>query len=408
MPRKNVPSIHSPYRVAYLVSHPIQYQAPLLRYIVAHSDIELTAFFLSDFSVKSYRDEGFGTAVEWDVPLLEGYPFEVLPALGSNQRLTPLRPFVYGLARRLKAGRFDALWLAGYAHQANLRAMAVAKSLGMKVFLRSDSQLASSTSHPFKGWLKARLLQRLFVGVDGFLTAGTLNRDYFRHFGAPDAKMFLLPFAVDNEFFQRKAAAARPERERLRAEMGLLPGRPVILFASKFQRRKRAGDLLEAYRRLSRDRREEPQPYLLFVGDGEQRPVVEAQAQRLGWSSVRFLGFKNQTELPPLFDLCDVFVLPADSEPWGLIVNEVMNAARPVIVTDQVGAAPDLVHNGENGYVVPVGDTVALAQRLRDVTCDPDRARQMGERSLEIIQRWGFEEDLAGLRLALEATVGAA
>ena len=87
------------YRVAYLVSHPIQYQAPLLRYIVAHSDIELTAFFLSDFSVKSYQDEGFGTAVQWDVPLLDGYPSEVLPALGDNQRLTSLRPFVYGLAQ---------------------------------------------------------------------------------------------------------------------------------------------------------------------------------------------------------------------------------------------------------------------------------------------------------------------
>lgn len=399
-------SANRPYRVAYLVSHPIQYQAPLLRYIVANSDIELTAFFMSDFSLKSYRDEGFGTAVEWDVPLLEGYPSQVLPALGDNQRLTPLRPFVYGLARRLKAGRFDALWLHGYAHQASLRALFVAKSLGMKVFLRTDSQLAGSPSHPLRAWLKARLLRRLFRNVDGFLIAGTLNHAYFRHFGAPEAKTFLLPFAVDNDFFQRQAALARPQRERLRAELGLSPGRPVILFASKFLRRKRAGDLLEAYRRLSPDGQKEPHPYLLFVGDGEQKAAVEAQARRLGWSTVRFLGFKNQTELPPLFDLCDVFVLPADSEPWGLIVNEVMNAAKPVIVTEEVGAAPDLVRDGENGYVVPVGDVAALARRLQDVVCDPEYARRMGERSLEIIRGWGFGEDVAGLRLALAATVG--
>ena len=406
---KNSLRTRSPYRVAYcLVSHPIQYQAPLLRYIVAHTEIEMTTFFLSDFSVKSYQDEGFGTAVHWDVPLLEGYPSQVLPALGNNQRLTPLRPFVYGLARYLKAGRFDALWLHGYAHQANLRALYVAKSLGMKVFLRTDSQLASSTAHPLKGWLKARLLQRLFRAVDGFLVAGALNRDYFRHYGVPEAKTFLLPFAVDNEFFQQQAALARPARERLRAEIGLSPGRPIILFASKFLRRKRAGDLLEAYGRLSPDGKEEPHPYLLFVGDGEQKAEVEAQADRLGWSSVRFLGFKNQSELPPLFDLCDVFVLPADSEPWGLIVNEVMNAAKPVIVTDEVGAAPDLVREGENGYVVPVGNIGALARRLQDVLGDPDTARRMGERSLEIIQSWGFKENVAGLRQALEATVGTA
>lgn len=396
-----------PYRVAYLVSHPIQYQAPLLRYIVAHSEIELTAFFLSDFSLKSYQDEGFGTAVEWDVPLLEGYPSQVLPALGDNQRLTPLRPFVYGLARSLKRGGFDALWLHGYAHQANLRALFVAKSLGMKVFLRTDSQLASSTSHPLKGWIKTRLLRRLFRSVDGFLVAGSLNRDYFGHYGAPEAKMFLLPFAVDNEFFQQKAALARPERERLRAELGLSPGRPIILFASKFLRRKRAGDLLEAYRQMSADGREEPRPYLLFVGDGEQKSALEAQALALGWSSIHFLGFKNQKELPPLFDLCDVFVLPADSEPWGLIVNEVMNAAKPVVITEEVGAAPDLVCDGENGYVVPVGDIAALASRLQEITDDPNKARRMGERSLQIIQEWGFQQDLVGLQQALAATVGA-
>ncbi len=406
MPRKKVSSGRQPYRVAYLVSHPIQYQAPLLRYIVAHSEIELTAFFLSDFSVKSYQDEGFGTAVQWDVPLLDGYPSHVLPALGDNQRLTPLRPFVYGLARHLKAGRFDALWMHGYSHQANLRAMMVAKSQGIKVFVRAESQMGAASGSSSLRRIKEPILRRLFGGVDAFLSIGSLNSAYYRHYGVPDDKIFSVPYAVDNEFFQRQAQIARPGREDLRRELGLTPGRPIILYASKFQPRKRAGDLLEAYRALSPDGRQEPAPYLLFVGDGEQRAALEQKAQETGWSGIRFLGFKNQTELPRLFDLCDVFVLPSDAEQWGLIVNEVMSAAKPVIVTDQVGAAPDLVRDGENGYVVPVGDTEALAGRLRDITCDPGRAQRMGERSLEIIQGWGFREDLAGLWQALEATAG--
>ncbi|MGH9595405.1 MAG: hypothetical protein ACRD3K_01275 [Edaphobacter sp.] len=60
-------------RLAYLVSHPIQYQAPLLRRIAQEPDIDLTVFFGSDFSVHGYRDKGFGFGVEWDVPLLYGY-----------------------------------------------------------------------------------------------------------------------------------------------------------------------------------------------------------------------------------------------------------------------------------------------------------------------------------------------
>jgi len=400
-------SANRPCRVAYLVSHPIQYQAPLLRYIVAHSEIELTAFFLSDFSLKSYRDEGFGTAVEWDVPLLEGYPSEVLPALGDSQRLTALRPFVYDLGRRLRADRFDALWMHGYAHQANLRAMTIAKSRGIKVLVRAESQMGAAAGSSSLRRIKAPILRRLFGAMDAFLSIGSLNAAYYRHYGVPDAKIFSVPYAVDNAFFQRQARLAQLGREDLRRDLGLASGRPIILYASKFLPRKRAGDLLEAYLRLSPDGRQEPVPYLLFVGDGEQRPALEQRAKESGWSSIRFLGFKNQTDLPRLFDLCDVFVLPSETEPWGLIVNEVMNAARPVIVTDQVGAAPDLVRDGENGYIVPVSDTEALARRLQDIAGDPDKARRMGQRSLEIIQGWGFQEDLMGLRLALQATVEA-
>ena len=60
-------------RLAYFVSHPIQYQAPLLRRIARESDIDLTAFFCSDLSVRGYHDSGFGVRVQWNIPLLEGY-----------------------------------------------------------------------------------------------------------------------------------------------------------------------------------------------------------------------------------------------------------------------------------------------------------------------------------------------
>ena len=393
-----------PHRVAYLVSHPIQYQAPLLRYIVAHSDIELTAFFLSDFSVQSYQDPGFNVAVEWDVPLLEGYPSEVLPAWGDNQSLTPLRPFVHGLSRRLQPERFDALWMHGYAHQANLRAMLIAKRRGIKVLVRAESQLGAAGGSSRVRRVKEPILRRLFSTMDGFLTIGSLNAAYYRHYGVPDDKLFSVPYAVDNAFFQNQSQLADPRREELRRELGLEPGRPIILFASKFIARKRAGDLLEAYLALSPDGKKEPHPYLVFVGDGEQRAALEARAAGTGWGSIRFLGFRNQMELPRYFDLCDLFVLPSEAEPWGLIVNEVMNAARPVIVTDQVGSAPDLVRDGDNGYLVPVGDIAALAGRLRDVLSDPARARRMGQRSREIIDGWGYAEDLMGLQKALKAT----
>ena len=119
------------------------------------------------------------------------------------------------------------------------------------------------------------------------------------------------------------------------------------------------------------------------------------------WNSIKFLGFKNQTELPGYYDLCDVLVLPSVFEPWGLVINEVMNAGRAVVVSDQVGCGPDLVRPGENGLIFPAGDIAGLRQALLDLTGDPRKCRAMGRKSLEIINRWGFEEDVAGLKQAL-------
>jgi len=80
-----------------------------------------------------------------------------------------------------------------------------------------------------------------------------------------------------------------------------------------------------------------------------------------------------------------------------------MNARTAVIVSDQVGAAADLVEEGVNGYVVPVGNIERLASRLRDITSSPALAQSMGDRSLARISRWDFEADVAGLTQALAA-----
>jgi glycosyltransferase involved in cell wall biosynthesis len=181
-------------------------------------------------------------------------------------------------------------------------------------------------------------------------------------------------------------------------------GRPVILFASKLQPRKLCSDLLEAYRRMvagAVNDRAEDVPYLLIVGDGEERAALEEQARSSSLHGVRFCGFRNQSEMPRFFDLCSVFVLPSRHEPWGLIVNEVMNARRPVIISDDVGCQPDLITDGVEGYVFPAGNVDDLTEALRRATTSPDTAKAMGQRGFERIQTWSYEEDIRGLRHAI-------
>lgn len=392
-------SVRRPIRLAYLVSHPIQYQSPLLRRIAKEPDIDLTVFFGSDFSVRGYVDKDFGVEVKWDVDLLEGFKSEFLPALRDDGSEGIFSPISRGILGRLRG--FDVLWVHGYATVNQMHGILAANYLNIPVLVRSDSQLKDRPRSGVKLAIKNIFFSLLRNLVDGVLVSGTLNADYWRHYMGDDFPLFLLPYAVDNAWFQEQCRLATSTRPALHAELNIAADRPVILFASKLQTRKLCSDLVSAYARLMDGIAESTGPYLVIVGDGEERANLEAQVASLGLADVRFAGFRNQSEMPRFFDLATVFVLPARHEPWGLIVNEAMNAAIPVIVTDDVGAQPDLVTDGVEGWVYPVGDIPALTDALRRVMATPDTAAEMGQRALARVNHWSFEADVEGLREAI-------
>jgi glycosyltransferase involved in cell wall biosynthesis len=394
-----------PVRLAYLVSHPIQYQAPLLRRIALEREIDLTVLFGSDFSLRGYKDQGFGVEVLWDTPLLDGYRSEFLRSWRDTGQVSPTSPISRGIYRRLQhadgSPAFDALWVHGYASVNSLQAILAADWLGIPVLLRAESWLADRERSRWKLAAKSIFFRLLGSGVAAVLPIGTLNSQYWTQYFGSRVPQFLMPYAVDNQYFAHRAAIAESRASELRSELNLDPERPVILFASKLQQRKHADHLLEAYCRFISDTPALSQPYLIIAGDGEQRSALETRAAQLNLHNVRFAGFQNQSELPRFFQLADVFVLPSRHEPWGLIVNEAMAAGCPVIVSSDAGSHADLITDGVEGCVIPAGDIAALTEALRRVFATSDTPKHMGERARERISTWSFEQDVEGLRAAL-------
>ncbi len=314
-------------------------------------------------------------------------------------------PISRGIATRLQGAggeaAFDVLWVHGYATVNAMHGMLAAKALGIPVLLRADIWLRDRPRSGAKLAAKRLFFKMLKDIVAAVLPIGTLNEQYWRHYFGDDVPLFPMPYAVDNAYFQRKSQEAQATRRELQRELNMEEGRPVILFASKLQPRKLCGDLLEAYRRFLSNIAPEHSPYLLIVGDGEERVALEEQASSSGLKDVRFCGFRNQSEMPRFFDLCSVFVLPSRHEPWGLIVNEVMNARRPVILSDDVGCQPDLITDGVEGFVFPVGDVAALTAALQRMFATPETAARMGQAAFERISNWSFEEDIVALRKAI-------
>lgn len=389
-------SKNSSYNLAYFVSHPIQYQAPLLRILNEHPDINLEVFFLNDNSTKQFYDSGFGVQVKWDVPLLEGYNHNFLVRPNSTNSLGELLSTVWSVKKALNKKRWDAVWFHGYSHPGLFAGIFISFARKIPVLFRAESNLISTS----KGYLKDIFIRTLIKRSCGLLWISSLNKSYYEYYGANSDQLFFMPYAVNNEFFQK---LSKHDVGALRTKLGITENLPVILFASKMIPRKNASLLMKAYVKLTEKNRRPP-AYLLFVGDGEQRQEIEElMVKNQLFNYVKILGFKNQTELPAYFSVSDLFVLPSNKEPFGLIINEVMNAGKAIITTDEVGAAHDLVEEGVNGFITRAGDLQSLSHALEIALSDKVNLKAMGLASLEKINSWSYEQDVEGLLTCLSS-----
>lgn len=386
-------------RIAVINTHPIQYFAPLYAYLAGAEDIELTALYLSDFSMRGAHDKGFGREVTWDIDLLEGYRSKFV---GRHYRTAePGRAasmIAPALVREISRKRYDAVWIHGHGYPASLVALATARLKGIPAFLRGDSNPLIPRSR-WKTMIRRPVIGALYGACTGLLAVGTANRDDYRRMGVPDRKITIVPYAVDNARFAAASDITAEQRSAIRRRLGVEEDAPIILYASKFQWWKHPDDLLAAFLKL---RAEGVTAHLIFVGSGDLEERLRAAATAAGETNVHFPGFFNQSDLPAVFAACDVFVLPSSIEPWGLIVNEVMCAGMPVVVAREVGCAPDLVREGVNGALFDAGDVDALAAALRPILADAGLRARMGAASRAIIDRWSFRECRAGLMEALD------
>jgi glycosyltransferase involved in cell wall biosynthesis len=372
-------------RIAYLTSHPIQYQAPLFRALAAHPDVTFRAYFASRLGLSGEVDAGFGTSVKWDLPLLDGYEHEFLwspiktSSTGSFLGLiNPDAPL------RIKAFDPDVVIVHGYSHFTTVWMDVVGSLLGLPILVRGDTHLLASRP-TWKKTLKAVLLRTLARTWRGALAVGTLNAEYWRAYGVPADRIFMAPYAIDNERFMAAEGAATETASVWRAEFGIPTGAPVVGFVGKLMELKAPQVLIEAFARAGVD-----DAHLVLTGAGplEKRLKTLVAEMRLE-ARVHFRGFVNQLEIPAAYAIADVVALPSRLEAWGLAVNEAMCLSRPVIVSDQVGCAPDLV-SPATGWVFPVDNVGALAACIRDAFHDRDRLRAMGTAARNLISNRGL------------------
>ena len=386
------------YRLAILNSHPIQYFAPFYRRLAQEPDIDLTVYFCSRQGVDEYVDAGFGARIKWDVPLLEGYKYKFLP----NWRHQNLVAGFFSLINpsiiwELWRGNYDALLVYGHGQATCLIGIAAAKLLGVPVLMRSETNLLSSRPK-LKRLLRGPVMTTFYRLCNACLPIGKLNADFYRFHGVDDKQLFLVPYALNNKVLIDTIEQARTSTETIKSELGIPSDKPVILLVSKLYPHKRPFDLLLAYQKL---RAQGIKATLVFAGSGSSEEELKSYVKTEAVPDVCFLGFRNQSELPKVYAVADIFAFPSKNETWGLVVNEALCAGLPVVVTESVGAVGDLIKHGHNGFVYQTGDIDALAHHLKTLVTDTALRKQMGGYSRAIINRWDYEQGVEGMRAAL-------
>jgi glycosyltransferase involved in cell wall biosynthesis len=374
-------------KLAIICTHPIQYYAPVFRALTEWGPLDVRVFYTySQAATDGMFDPGFGTEVKWDIPLLEGYAFHFVRNVAKQPGLEHFRGLnTPTLAREIEAWGPDAVLVYTWNSHAHLQALRHFKGR-LPVFFRGDSTLIDKRAW-WRALVRRVVLTWVYRHVDVAIAVGTNNRDYFAWCGVPLPRIALAPHSVDTVRFAADNTAQDELATRWREELGISLEATVILFAGKLQSKKNPGLLLDAFAGL------DDGSHLIFVGNGELESDLKVKAEAC--TNIHFMPFKNQSVMPAVYRVGDVFVLPSQGpeETWGLALNEAMASGRPVIASSKVGGARDLVRVGKNGWIFESGDKQALQDVLRAaIACGRRELRNMGAAAQASSVHWTTEE----------------
>lgn len=371
-------------RLAIITTHPIQYNAPLFQLLHQRGNISIRVFYTWGQSQHAVYDERFGVERSWDVPLLDGYEYEFVHNTSSkpdsNRFMGIINP---GFKKYLKEQRFDAVFIYRWSVWSHLQLM-LANWGKTNLWFRGDSHLQASGTNFLITIIKKGLLRWVYSNVDSVFYAGIMNKNYFRNYGVPDSKLVFMPHAVDNKRFSSDENELRQKAEEERRNLGITEDTVVFLYAGKFYDVKNLFLLIKAFQKLKGD-----QYKLLLYGSGALEQQLKDTAVNDG--RIIFRPFQNQSAMPWVYRTGDVYVLPSQSETWGLGVNEAMACGLPAIVSNACGCVPELIINDQTGFAFQNNNETDLLKQLQKFSSRAI-AKQLGERAQQYIQQFSLEQ----------------
>lgn len=272
--------------------------------------------------------------------------------------------------------KYDQIVVCGYSNPTMILAMAYMRSHKIPFCMEVDGGLIREENK-----IKYLVKKNLVCMADQWLSTGRHTTKYLVHYGAREDRVIHYPFSSLYEKDILSQVVSREEKLELRTELEI-PEKRMGLAIGQFIHRKGFDVLMHAARELDKDTG-------IYIVGGEATDEYRQLREELGVSNVHFLGFQPKERLARFYKAADLFVLPTREDIWGLVINEALAYGLPTITTDRCVAGLELIEDGVNGYIVPVGDADALAEKIKAVL-EAD-LEKMGQAALERVRPYTLE-----------------
>lgn len=345
-------------KILYITNYPAPYAVDFFNEL--GKDCALTVMFLEDVAFVGGREKSWFSG--------ETKNFNAVFIGNKNRRQISFK------AAKMVSG-YDLVFVGEYSSASEMYLIRYMRRKKIRYAFSIDGGIKKSG----KGF-KEKLKRYLLKGAPLYMSSGKITDEYLTFYGAKAENIRRYPFTslCDGDIIHRPLT--REEKFSLRKELNINESK-IAVCVGQFIPRKGFDVLIRAAAKADKNTG-------FYIIGGESPEEYKRLALSLGAENVKFISFKSKEELKKYYLSADLFVLPTREDVWGLVINEAMACALPVVTTQNCVAGVELVENGINGYIVPVDDDAAVLKSVEAILSSEELCQKMAEESLKRIKNY--------------------
>ena len=352
-------------RILYIANIPTPYKNDF--YNELGKSVELTVIF------EAMGASNQGIRFNWNISQVKNYEAVFLKEGDiEEQKLNP------AIFKYLKE-KWDCIFVTNYSYRTEMAAIFYLKMHRIPYVMEVDGGSIKK-----ENILKKLIKKKLISGAQLYFSPSKQTDEFLKFYGASKFKIRRNPFTSLCKKQILDEPISDKQKKQIRNELGLVNSYAnIVIGVGQLIPRKGWDCLLSIANKIDAE--------IIILGEGEFRETYEKQIREQKLNNVRLLGFMSNEVTTKYYRASDIFVLPTNYDVWGLVINEALANALPVITTEGCTSGNELIKNDSNGYIIPINDEEQLLSKIQVLLSNKKKREKMASNALMSIQSYTIE-----------------